>query len=284
MDELASTSSLNSESSTLHPSLGSDHSSQSSSTSLDNCRLKESSTSRILKQIRLINKSKDRISIQIKDLLLQIIIRLFIQRLDLDIFDSPISCFFASISIRAKDRSIRDTLDLSQYYSRFIYSSQLIIVEATFRELLLDSSLEFSTLITDFMYTCLVNTASTALSEILLHRSYCFRVNRETSTTNFLSISTTLKETVSYNKVTISVDNLRALFNSLISTTFRFLTEELLLNISKSKYSSVTLEEFSKYEDRSVTTPYKCFRDFHPNLATSNSFIQDEIFQDNILL
>ncbi|KAN0099058.1 hypothetical protein V8E51_012833 [Hyaloscypha variabilis] len=244
----------------------------------------ESSTARILKQIKLINHSKDLTSVEIKEYLLDIIIRLFNQRLDLDIFDSPISCFFASISIRPKERSIRDTLDLSQYYSRFIYSSQLIIIEASFQALLRGSNLELNTIITTFMSSCLVNTASTALSEILLHRSYCFQVNRETSTTNFLSISPTLKETISYNKVTISVDNLRTLFSSLISSTFSFLTDELLLSISKSKYSSITLEEFSKYEDRSITTPYKCFRDFSPNLATSSRFIQDEIFKDRLLL
>jgi hypothetical protein len=93
------------------------------------------------------------------------------------------------------------------------------------------------------------------------------------STINFLSISLILKETILYNKVIISVNNLYTLFSSLISSTFSFLTNELLLSILKLKYSSITLKEFSKYKDYSITTLYKCFYDFSPNLATSSHFI-----------
>jgi hypothetical protein len=127
------------------------------------------------------------------------------------------------------------------------------------------------------------NTCNTALGEILNHRSYCFRVNKETSTTNFISISSTFKETLSYNKVTISVNNLRGLFKELISNSNALLEEVLLLNIPKYKYKEITLEEFSKVEDRSLTTPFKCFRDLSPNSTINNTFLRDKIFQDSSL-
>jgi hypothetical protein len=122
------------------------------------------------------------------------------------------------------------------------------------------------------------NTYNTALGEILNHCSYCFRVNKETNTISFISISFTSKETLSYNKVTISIDNLRGLFKELISNSNALLEEVLLLNIPKYKYKEITLEEFSKVEDRSLTTPFKYFRDLSPNSTINNTFLRDKIF------
>jgi hypothetical protein len=160
----------------------------------------------------------------------------------------------------------------------FIYSTQLIILEFSFKELLKDNTLTLTSVLKEFMSLYFNNTCNTALGEILNHRSYCFRVNKETSTTNFISISSTSKETLSYNKVTISVDNLRGLFKELISNSNALLEEVLLLNIPKYKYKEITLEEFSKVEDRSLTTPFKCFRDLSPNSTINNTFLRDKIF------
>ena len=41
--------------------------------------------------------------------------------------------------------------------------------------------------------------------------------------------------------------------------------EKLLLNIPLKEYKHITLEEFSKVEDNSITIPYKCFKDFYPS-------------------
>jgi hypothetical protein len=43
------------------------------------------------------------------------------------------------------------------------------------------------------------------------------------------------------------------------------------------------LEEFSKLEDRSLTTPFKCFRDLSPSLNSNNNFLKDLIFKDSSL-
>jgi hypothetical protein len=106
-------------------SSSSSNSSSSSSSSSSNSRsyILESSNIEILKEIQKINKSKDLISLQIKTLLVKLLISLFKQETDLYIFDSVINSFFASISIKAKDYSFKDTLELSQDYSKFIYST-----------------------------------------------------------------------------------------------------------------------------------------------------------------
>lgn len=127
------------------------------------------------------------------------------------------------------------------------------------------------------------NTASGPLSEILNNRLYCFRVNKDTSTSNYISISHTEKETVSYKKIIISVDNLRLLFKDLINSINKLLEDELLLGLPPAKYKEITLEKYCQYEDRSLTTPYKCFRDLSPNANDSNDFLKHVIFKQNDL-
>ena len=127
------------------------------------------------------------------------------------------------------------------------------------------------------MSSSFTNSLQTALGEILLNRSYCFKVNNELSSSSQVIISSRFKETLSYKKVTISVDNLRDMFKELVSTSYKFLVEKLLLDISSREYREVTLEEFSKVEDRDNTTPYKCFKDFYPNSSKFSSFIFNKV-------
>ena len=108
------------------------------------------------------------------------------------------------------------------------------------------------------------NSSSTCLGELLNNRSYCFKVNREASTQVFISINTKL-ETISYKKVTLNINNLKELFNKLISNLNILLKDKLLLNVFKSDYKDITLEEYFKFKDRSLITPFKCFRDLSPN-------------------
>jgi hypothetical protein len=66
------------------------------------------------------------------------------------------------------------------------------------------------------MSFCFYNSTSTLLGKILNNRSYYFRVNKELSSLLSIIISLTTKETVSYKKVTISIDNLYYLFKEAI--------------------------------------------------------------------
>jgi hypothetical protein len=127
------------------------------------------------------------------------------------------------------------------------------------------------------------NVCNITLKEILNHRSYCFQVNKKTSIINFININFIFKETLSYNKVIISVNNLKGLFKELINNSNSLLKEVFLLNILKYKYKEITLKEFFKVKDKSLTTFFKCFKDFSLNNTLNNTFLKDEIFKDNSL-
>jgi hypothetical protein len=66
------------------------------------------------------------------------------------------------------------------------------------------------------MFFYFYNSTPTLLGEILNNRSYYFRINKELSSLLSIIISLTTKETVSYKKVTISIDNLYYLFKEAI--------------------------------------------------------------------
>ena len=269
-----STSSLN--------SLGSSSSFSSSSTSNSSIKISLLSNSNIdtLKEIEKINSSKDFFALEVKGLLLKLLINLLKQVTDLNIFDSPINCFFAAISIRSSNLSLRTELELSQDYSKFIYCFQVLIIEYAFSLLFQDNTLELTTILRDFQDNFLNNSRSTGLSEVLNNRSYCFRVNKETSTLSFVSISNTKKDTILYKSISLSVDNLRTLFNNLINTSTLFLKETLLFSIPKSRYQEITLEKYSKFEDRSLTTPFYSFNNLSVNYKETSIFLREEVFNN----
>ena len=99
--------------------LSSSSSSTTSSTSSRNLSsLLDSSNKDNLKEIKKINDSKDTFSLKVKDLLLELIISLLKQTTDLNIFDSPINCFFTSISVRTSNLSLRNELELTYLISK----------------------------------------------------------------------------------------------------------------------------------------------------------------------
>jgi predicted RNA binding protein with dsRBD fold (UPF0201 family) len=79
--------------------------------------------------------------------------------------------------------------------------------------------LNLNNLFKDFQFKYFNNSSEIALTKILLNKAYCFKVNKQISTFNFVSISNTQKETISYNKVIINVDNLKTLFKEVINQT-----------------------------------------------------------------
>ena len=249
-------------------------SSFSSSSSFNS--ISSSNSNNILNQIKNINKSNNKISSDIKDKLLELLLLICKQETNLYIFDNSINSFFASKSIR-ENKTIRDSLDLSQFYSKFIYSIQLLVIEDSFRKLLNNKESSLLDYIKDFMTSYFNNSSATALGKILNNRSYAFKVNKESSSLSNIIISTISKETISYNKVTITIDNLRKVFKELIYASNTFLKEQLLFNISKREYKDVTLEEFSPLEDINNNTPYKCFKDFHLNIEYYNLFLYNKV-------
>lgn len=258
----------------------------SSSLTPSNSFLFTSVNKEVLEAVRDINKSDDSLSLEIKSLLLHLVVSLLKQSTDLNIFDSPINCFFAAISIR-ENKSFRDTLDLSQDYSKFIYCSQLFVIEFTFFELLNlppSSSEDLTSILRTFKDKYLNNSTNSALSEVLNNRSYCFKVNKELSTETFVTISSTLKETVLYKGSSLSVEDFKLLFSSSLATSLSLLKEELLFNLDPSLYKDINLETFSKFEDLSNNTPLSCFRDFDPNRILNSSFLRERVLSTPDLL
>ncbi|OBT70933.1 hypothetical protein VF21_10102 [Pseudogymnoascus sp. 05NY08] len=235
----------------------------------------------ILDRVVSLSKDDDATSASIKRKLLGLLISLFKQETNLYLFKSPIHSFLACKSIR-EDLSMRDSLDFSQFYSKFIYCSQLIVIEYAFSYVISrgDEASSLTSIIRDMMSSCFHNGAPTPLGEILNNRSYCFKVNKELSSLSSIIISSTIRETLSYKKVTISVDDLRQLFREAILTPSQVLREKLLLGLPHEEYRHVSLEEFSAVEDASSTAPYKCFRDFHPTCPKNNALIRDYILRE----
>ena len=186
-----------------------DRLSLASSSSLESLESSDSiNSTSILKKVSSLSKEDDSISILIKKKLLGVLITLFKQETNLYLFHSPIHSFFASKGLRV-DLSIRDTLDFSQYYSKFIYCAQLLIIEYSFSYVISkDDSSSLTSIIRDFMSSSFNNSVATPLGEILNNRSYCFNVNKELSSSSSVIISSIIKETLSYKKVTISIDDL----------------------------------------------------------------------------
>ncbi|OBT38479.1 hypothetical protein VE00_11196 [Pseudogymnoascus sp. WSF 3629] len=133
------------------------------------------------------------------------------------------------------------------------------------------------------MSFCFYNSTSTLLGEILNNRFYYFRVNKELSSLLSIIISLTTKETVSYKKVTISVDNLYYLFKEAILSLLQDLREKLLLGMPYKEYKHISLEGFSIVEDASNTSPYKCFYNFYPTSLRNNALIRNYILKTTLL-
>ena len=218
-----------------------------SSSSLESLESSDSiSSTSILKKVSSLSKDDNNVSILIKKKLLGVLITLFKQETNLYLFNSPIHSFFTSKGLRV-DLSIRDTLDFSQYYSKFIYCVQLLVIEYSFSYVISkDDSSSLTSIIRDFMSSSFNNSVATPLGEILNNRSYCFKVNKELSSSLSVIISSIIKETLSYKKVTISIDDLQLLFKEVILSTSTILREKLLLNIPFKEYKHITLEDFSK--------------------------------------
>jgi hypothetical protein len=207
----------------------------------------ENSNKDILKEIKLINKTKDKIGLEIRNGLNLLFIILFNKKQDFNLFDSFINSFFACVSIRPKDQSFMDILDLSKYYLYFIYNNQLLLLEFCFCIIIINPelNLNLSDLLHNFMNNFFNNTISGPLSEIFNNCLYCFRVNKNTSTSNYININCIKKKTISYKKIIININNLRFMFKNFINSINKLLENELLFGLSSIKYKKVILEKYS---------------------------------------
>ena len=175
---------------------------------------KESNSNNILTKIASIGGlEKDNTSVLIKDKLLSLLLLFYKQELDLNPFDSPINAFFACKSIRESNLTLRDSLDLTQYYSAFLYCTQLCVIASSVKKALLQQDSKVIVLeIKDFMSNYFNNTCLFPLSTILNNNAYCKQINTQLFSLLSVSIDPFKKETLTYNKVTISKDELERVF------------------------------------------------------------------------
>jgi hypothetical protein len=270
----------------LHSSLGSSTSSLSgeeeggeddsrSTISVDNTK---SLSNALLEKIEQLGKLDNPTSVRIQEKLLCLFIHLFKQELSLYIFDSPINSFFACKSINPSNNTLRGLQDLSQYYSFFLYCTQLLVLENSMQAAIRDRNPKAVLYeVQDFMFNYFHNASLSALSEILNLRSYCFGVNKALSSLSNIIIHPTLKETLTYSKVTISRDELSKVFKGAILEANTLVDEELLFNTSLDELKDFTLQSFSAFEDLLDNTPYRCFKDYHPNVELHTKFLINKV-------
>jgi hypothetical protein len=232
----------------------------------------------LLKKIEQLRKLDNLTSVRIQEKLLCLFMHLFKQELSLYIFDSLINSFFACKSINPSNSTLRGLQDLSQYYSFFLYCTQLLVLKNSIQAALRDRNPKAVLYeVQDFMFNYFYNASLSPLSEILNLRSYCFRVNKALSSLSNIIIHPTLKETLTYSKVTISRDKLSKVFKGAILEANTLVDKELLFNTSLDELKDFTLESFSAFEDLLDNTPYRCFKDYHPNVELHNKFLINKV-------
>jgi hypothetical protein len=106
-------------------------------------------------------------------------------------------------------------------------------------------NLNLSDLLYNFMNNFFNNITSGLLSKILNNRLYYFRVNKNMNISNYISISRTKKETISYKKIIININNLRFIFKNLINFINKLLEDKLLFGLFFTKYKKIILEKYS---------------------------------------
>ena len=163
---------------------------------------------------------------------------LFQEQIDLNKFTNYINSFIAVKAIN-KNLSLRNSKQFSQFYSQFIYCSQLIIINYGFDQLLnlnknresIENSETLVNILSNFMTKYFQNNFHTALAEILTLKVYCFKINQETSGPGKVIISTKSPETLHFNQITLTLTDLKMVFKKLIIETYYFMISEVLFNI-----------------------------------------------------
>ena len=122
------------------------------------------------------------------------------------------------------------------------------------------------------------------MAKILSNRLLAVKINKESSGTSSVLVSSLEENTISYKKLTISVDNISLLFNELVLMTDNFLKEKLLFSLYSLEYSLLLLEDFSQVEDKGVIIPFKCFKDLHPNVSNNDLILLNIVIGNKRLL
>jgi superfamily II DNA helicase RecQ len=221
-----------------------------------------------------------------QSLLLDFFISLLQQNIEFNKFDSCINSFFACYSVNVRTQSLKDSAQMSQYYSAFIYCAQLLTLEHCTQQYLQkkveQTDCSLLTELSFFMNTFFHNTTVTALAEILSLRAYAFKVNKNSSFA-FNQIIVHNDKLISCKDITVSLFNMKHLFKQLTLKTHDILFSELLLNADVSDFSDLTLSALAATENLADNTAHAYFLSHNTTLSHFSSYLQKKVLANKTL-
>ena len=223
----------------------------------------------------------------LESLLLRFIISFVKQSIRFNSFESLINIFFACLSVDNNNKSIKSSFQMSQYYSAFIYCIQLVVLRNCYYEYSNNSSnTSMLSILHEFIksYMKSVNIDEIRpMSEVLSLRAYCFSINKNSSSNSSYQILVNSTEKITCNDVTISIDNMKILYSTIVSEAYDLLFKELLFDQNREKFDSITLDSAILAENFSDNTQGFNFISNNSNLNRFESFNRKLIFDDELL-
>ncbi len=223
---------------------------------------------------------------KVQSLLLDLFVSLLQQNIEFNKFDSCINSFFACYSVNVRTKSLKDSAQMSQSYSAFIYCAQLLTLEHCTQQYLQKRNEQINcSLLTElslFMNTFFHNTAVTALAEILNLRAYAFKVNKNSSSA-LNQIIVHNNELISCKENTVSLFDMKHLFKQLTLKTHEILFSELLFNADVTDFSALTLSALAATENLADNTAHTYFFSHNTTLSHFSSYLQNKVLANRTL-
>jgi hypothetical protein len=212
-----------------------------------------------------------------QSLLLDLFISLLQQNIEFTKFDSCINSFFACYSVNVCIQSLKDSAQMFQSYSAFIYCAQLLTLEHCTQQYLQkrieQTDCSLLTELSFFMNTFFHNTIVTALAEILNLRAYAFKVNKNNnSALNQIIVHN--NELISCKDITVSLFDMKHLFEQLTLRTHEILFSELLFNANVIDFSDLTLSALAATENLADNTAHVYFFSHNTTLLGTRAMFE----------
>ncbi len=221
-----------------------------------------------------------------QSLLLELFISLLQQNIEFNKFDSCINSFFACYSVNVRTKSLKDSAQMSQSYSAFIYCAQLLTLEHCTQQYLQKRNEQIDcSLLTElslFMNTFFHNTAVTALAEILNLRAYAFKVNKNSSSA-INQIIVHNNQLISCKDITVSLFDMKDLFKQLTLKTHEILFSELLFNADVTDFSALTLSALAATKNLADNTAHTYFFSHNTTFSHFSSYLQKKVLANRTL-
>ena len=120
------------------------------------------------------------------------------------------------------------------------------------------------------------------INEILSLRAYCFSINKSNFTSSY-QILVNSTEKITCNDVTMSINNMKVLYSTIVSDAYDLLFIELLFDQSREKFDSITLDSAILIENFNDNSQGFNFILNNPNLKRYETFNRRLIFDDEKL-